>query len=95
MELPKYSGQKSGIYHLPEVATSSTVQRWKIYLGAKYEEKRFFIDFDFESSLLDIYWWCEEHCKGVVFIKMDPADEIVIGFHEKDDAVLFKLVWGG
>lgn len=97
MELPKYAGQKTGIYHLPTVATSSTSQRWTIYLGSNYEEKRFYLNFDIidPSSLLDVYWWLEEHSKGVVFIKMDQLDEVVVSFHLKEDAVHFKMVWMG
>jgi len=94
MKLPEYTGQKTGIYYLPTGVGTYNSDRWLNLLGDDYFEKYFHLDFKLEQSgtnLLDIFWWCEEHCKGVVFLFMEA--KITIGFHKKSDAAHFKLKW--
>jgi len=93
MKLPEYTGQKTGIYYLPKVGTYNS-DKWLNLLGDEHYEKKFELDFEQEqrgSNLLDIIWWCEEHCKGVVFLFIEA--KITIGFHKKSDAAHFKLKW--
>lgn len=94
MKLPEYTGQKTGIYYLPTIGRLYPSEIWVILLGLDYKEKFFSLDFKNKlagHSLLDIFWWCEDHCNSVVFL--DIQDCSSIGFYEKDDAVQFKLTW--
>lgn len=93
MKLPEYTGQRTGIYHLPNINHErSWNQCWEDFLGVSYEEKIFYIDT--KHSLLDIFWWCEDHCEGVVFL-LFLRKNTFIGFHQKSDAAHFKLKWMG
>lgn len=96
MKLPEYTGQKTGIYYLPEINNDRSWKScWETFIGGNHAEKRFNLDFgEGEGSLLDIIWWCEEQCKGVVFLNLYGSDNF-IGFHQKSDAVHFKLKWMG
>jgi len=94
MELPKYANQRKGVYHLPNINKSQKWSHtWNVFIGKNFQTRVFKLDFNNSAySLLDVIWWCEKQCKGVVFLHLGDQYNY-LGFHKKGDAMIFKLRW--
>lgn len=44
---------------------------------------------------MDMVRWCNAHCKGNYSLDASTSKHDVTTFENKDDAILFKLTWGG
>lgn len=50
------------------------------------------VDFEYDSSYLDIVYWLDENTNGGVDIKfVTESKNMFIGFENSDDALLFKI----
>lgn len=44
---------------------------------------------------MEMVIWCNKHCKSDYSLDANSSAGDVVSFKNKDDAILFKLTWGG
>lgn len=64
----------------------------KYHRFQNYEHKVTFSDL---RQTLQMSKWCNDHCQDDYSIDAATADGNVMSFKSQDDALLFKLTWGG
>lgn len=64
----------------------------KYHRFQNYEHK---VTFKAMLQTLQMSQWCNEHCQDAYSIDASTAAGHTMSFKNKDDAIMFKLTWGG